>query len=204
MTEYSKSEAASESKQAANEIREGLGNVASEGKGRARSFLDEQKDTAAERAHGFADALRDTARELENRGEASSTAHYAERAAEGIDRLADTLSAKNLDGLLRDTQRFARRSPALFVGGCVVAGVLIGRFLRSSHPSEESGDSSGPHGAGNGQRGQRDWQSGERLAARSDHDPTRSRENPGYRTSPSDPGSTHRSQGGSPPSGGQS
>ena len=214
MTEYSKSgqgasDARSESKQAANEVREGIKDVSRETRDRARSFLDEQKDNAADRVHGFADALRETAREMQNKGgDASSTSRYAERAAEGIDRLADKLENNDVSGVMRDTQRFARRSPALFVGGSVVAGVLLGRFLRSSSDHDHrdrsrSKSQTSEHGYenefGNGRRGAT---SPSGLLASRENDPSRFPRDSSPRTSPTDPSSIRRTPG-TPPTGGQ-
>ncbi len=213
MTEQGKGSAGpggarSESKQAVDEVRAGLQSAASEGKERARSFLDDQKSVAADRAHGFAGALRDTARKLEDRGDDSSVSHYAERAAEGIDRFADTIREKDVSSVMREAERFARSSPGLFVGGAVVAGILLGRFLRSSRPEPDApssgygsysgqGSSSAQHGGGSrssaGQGQDRGAESGTSRFGGS----------PGSTPSSTRSTTPPRSPGSSPPAGGQ-
>jgi hypothetical protein len=42
----------------------------------------------------------------------------------------------------------ARRSPALFVGGAVTAGLLLGRFLKSSGEREHDHDQDDEHDGG--------------------------------------------------------
>jgi hypothetical protein len=44
---------------------------------------------------------------------------------------------KDVNEMLRDVQQFARRQPALFIGGSFAAGLLAARFLRSSHGQDE-------------------------------------------------------------------
>lgn len=57
------------------------------------------------------------------------------RAADQVDRMADYLRRQDMNGLLRDVQRAARNHPEIFLGGALVCGILVGRFLRSSTPS---------------------------------------------------------------------
>src|SRR5205814_1093360 len=79
---------------------------------------------------GLAHALRGAARDL---GEGNgSGAVLAERAADGMERVAESLQKRDLDGVIAEVQEFARRSPALFVGGAVTAGFVLARFLKSS------------------------------------------------------------------------
>lgn len=101
-----------------------------EAKERARSYFAEQKDAAASRLGGLAEVLRNSARDLDERGGAS--AGLADGAAERLERVAGSLRERDLDGLLDEVERFARRRPALFVGGAVAAGFLFIRFSKSS------------------------------------------------------------------------
>lgn len=139
------------------EAKEGL----REGREQVRSFLNERKSTAADQAHGFADALRETAQVLEEKGDGSPATHYVERAAEAIDSLAERVQHGDVDELLGETRRLAQRSPALFIGGAIVLGVLLGRLLRSSRSHEEVHDYDRgryrPNGGGGNRDGHR-WQ----------------------------------------------
>ena len=123
-------EARSELTGAADEVRAGAAEAARAGRERARSLFEEQKEAAAGRVHGFADALRTTARKLDEEGAGASG--VTKRAADGLDRLASSLRERDFESFLHEAEGFARRSPALFVGGTVTAGFLLARFLKSS------------------------------------------------------------------------
>jgi hypothetical protein len=95
------------------------------------TLVAQQKEQAAERLGGLAGALHDAAKQLEQK-DADGFGRYAHRAADQVDRAARYLRDKDLPSLLRDTEGFARRHPDLFLGGSLVAGVLLARFLKSS------------------------------------------------------------------------
>lgn len=44
----------------------------------------------------------------------------------------DSGTRRDIDALLRDARRFARRHPALVIGGSIAAGIAVARFLRKS------------------------------------------------------------------------
>lgn len=97
-----------------------------------------QKEQAAERLGGLAGALHDAARQLEQK-DADGFGRYAHRAADQVDKASRYLRDKDLPTLVRDTEGFARRHPDLFLGGSLVAGVLLARFLKSSAEHGEPG-----------------------------------------------------------------
>jgi hypothetical protein len=53
--------------------------------------------------------------------------------------VARYLREKDLQGLTRDTETFARRHPELFLGGAFLAGMLAARFVKSSRPRAVEG-----------------------------------------------------------------
>jgi hypothetical protein len=122
----------------AHEARRAAHEMAQAGREQARSYIDEHRFTAAERIHGMAEALRSTARDLEGRDGQSS--RFTQGAAERADRFADLLREHDADSLLSEARAMARRSPELFVGGAVTAGLLLGRFLKSSGEREHDRD----------------------------------------------------------------
>jgi len=113
-------------KQAASEVVEGL-------KARVVDAADERKGTAAETLGTVAHALRGAAQNLQQ-GEVAALGTYAESAAQQLDKVAGYLRDKDLQGLTRDTETFARRHPEVFLGGAFLAGLLAARFLKSSRP----------------------------------------------------------------------
>lgn len=104
------------------------------------TFVDQQKKQAAERLGGLAGALHEAAKNLEQK-DAEGFGRYAHRAAEQVDRASRYLREKDLQGFVRDTETFARRHPDFFLGGSLVAGVLLARFLKSSAKEARGGDS---------------------------------------------------------------
>lgn len=103
--------------------------VLGEVKETAREKLGEQKGVAASGLAEFAGALRSAAHQVDQRN--PTVAHVAETAAERLERLARTLQSRDLDGIVRETESFARREPMVFVGAAVVAGFLAIRLLKT-------------------------------------------------------------------------
>lgn len=107
----------------------------------ARSKFSEQQHSAARSLGDFAGALRNTAQQMES-GQHRNTARFTRTAADGLEQLSGMLSNKDLDGMLRDAESFARRRPAAFFGTAVLAGFLAVRFLKSSNGSRPMQDES--------------------------------------------------------------
>lgn len=112
-----------------------------------RSSLTEQKDGAASSLGSFAGALRKAAQE--SGGEGQGVGRMAEWAAEGLERVSSTLRSKDLDGMLREVQSFARQQPVAFFAAAVAAGFLATRFLKAGTQDESSSQA-----AQRGQRGE--------------------------------------------------
>jgi hypothetical protein len=106
-------------------------------KERASEQLSNQKGRATDGLDAIANAVRRTTEELRE-DQHDTLAHYVDRAAAQLEQWATTIRNKDLDELLTETKRLARRQPALFIGGSFVAGLLVARFLKSS--SDESRD----------------------------------------------------------------
>jgi hypothetical protein len=79
---------------------------------------------------------------------------YVEQAADAVNRWAETINDRGFDGLLDDLRSLGRRRPGAFLGGALLAGVLVGRFGRNV--AQEVGDddrSALPGGTGAPARG---------------------------------------------------
>ena len=113
--------------------------VAGKVKERVALTVEQRKEDASGGLRQIAQALHDVSRSLDQNG-LSGVSHLSDRAAGQVERTADYLRRRDFDGLLRDTRDMARRHPELFVGGALLAGVLLGRFLRSSTPEPENED----------------------------------------------------------------
>lgn len=62
----------------------------------------------------------------------SALGGYADQAAEKIEEVAARLRTRNIEQLAGDLGDLARRRPAVFVGAGLAAGLLAGRFMKSS------------------------------------------------------------------------
>lgn len=96
----------------------------------ARSRLDEEKQSAAAGMDDVAHALRDAA---QRRGEGQDNfARLSSSAADGLERLSETLRNKDVSSMLRDVDNFARSQPMAFFGLAVVAGFVGVRMIKAS------------------------------------------------------------------------
>jgi hypothetical protein len=98
---------------------------------RARSAADEQKNVAAERVGGVARALRVASDDLHDQGQ-SLVAGYSRQVAEGLESMAQSLSRRSLGDLVKGVEGFARERPVAVLGGAMVAGFALARFMKSS------------------------------------------------------------------------
>ena len=110
-------------------------------KARAATQLGTQKDRASEGIGTLAQAVRHTTERLREE-QHDTVAQYVDKAAEQLERWSNGLRGKDVSELLDETQRFARRRPALFVGGSFALGLLVARFLKSSRENS-TGDYAG-------------------------------------------------------------
>jgi hypothetical protein len=84
--------------------------------------------------HDVSDALRDASNTLRER-EDSRAAAYVTGAADGLERASRYLEGRTPDQIAGEAGDIVRRHPALVLGGLLVAGLLVGRFLRASAPA---------------------------------------------------------------------
>jgi hypothetical protein len=106
-------------------------------KERGRSVADEQKNHLGERIHGYSSAVRRSAQQLRE-GEDPNIAHYAEAIADKIDQAADYVQSRDPGMILRDVENAARRRPEIFLGGMLLAGLVLGRFLKASNQRDDT------------------------------------------------------------------
>lgn len=147
-------------KESGERIKGDLQHLTAEARERGRDLLQQQRQSAADNLGGMAEALRDTARHLEH-DQQPNTARYVQRAADTVNHFADVLRTKDVRSMLNEVQNYARQHPGAFIGGSVLAGFLMVRFLKSS--SQESG------GAGFGETSQWAGSAGAQGRAESDY-----------------------------------
>lgn len=97
--------------------------------------LSRQKTNASGALDDVSDALHETSRSFRDH-ERDAFARYADSAADQVDQLNAAIRDRTVGEMLDEAQRFARRDPALFLGGAFLVGVLGARFLKASSPEE--------------------------------------------------------------------
>jgi hypothetical protein len=132
-----KSNAMAGARELKDELTHLAGGVAGEAKKTAESNLSAGKDRAAAALSSVANAVRRTGEHLRDDDQVP-VANYFDKAAHQVDVASDYLQSRSFDQVIGDVERFARREPALFLGGAFVAGLIGGRFLKSSHPQAAS------------------------------------------------------------------
>ena len=111
------------------EAKQAVSQVADQAGEKIKNELDTKKGFAVDKATEMASKLRDTKDALKDVGPLPD---LADQAADQIERLAEYVQNRNLGDLVREVERFARREPAIFLGVSFAAGLLGGRFLKSS------------------------------------------------------------------------
>lgn len=113
------------------QAREWTGELANRGGEQVKSQLANQKHEAAQRLMPVQTALRETAQQLRKQDQ-RSMGQYADKAADGVDRVSNYLRDTDVDEMTEEVRYFARRSPAVFLSGAAALGFLATRFLKSS------------------------------------------------------------------------
>jgi hypothetical protein len=125
------------------QMKETATRMAEEARQRGKGFLEEQKSTAADSLQRFASILHETGERLED--DQPTFSQFFHSGADSLDRFAGILRERDTDSMFNEFQDFARRQPALLLGGAVAAGFFLSRVLKSSshrHESEYVGRSS--------------------------------------------------------------
>lgn len=105
---------------------------------KAKSSLEQRKGEFSTGLKTVAESVRQMGGELQKNNEPNPvtdlTSQYTGKAAGAIEQVANYFERKDLRAIMRDTQDFARRNPAIFFGTAFALGVLAARFLKSSPP----------------------------------------------------------------------
>lgn len=125
-----------------------------EAAGTVRGIKDMAKEQAehfsedvGQRTHAIAEAVRSAGETL--RGQEDWMADATLSLSRNLESLSQAIRERGFDGIRRDAERFARERPVLFIGAAVMAGLALGRVLRSSPDTPEPGVyGAASHGAG--------------------------------------------------------
>ncbi len=105
------------------------------------------RDRAAHKVDNAANAAEAAAAEFDYD---SIQARAAHQVADQVQQLSERLRSTDLNSVTRDVSAFARKNPALFIGGAALLGFAATRFLKARDPNsrQHSGENSDPWGAG--------------------------------------------------------
>ena len=93
-----------------------------------------QQDISANMA-AFGGALRAASEHLANSDQRAASKFVLE-AAGGIERLSSSLKNKPFEEVLGEVRSFGRQNSGALIAGSVLAGLALGRFIKSSTPDE--------------------------------------------------------------------
>jgi len=100
----------------------------------ATTRADQQREFVAGGVRSVAGAFRRMGDGGDNGPFAAYTAEFGHKVADQVERAADYLRTRDVRNILSDAENYARRSPAVFLGGAFLLGLAASRFLKSSRP----------------------------------------------------------------------
>ena len=152
--------AASAGREAAGKAKRAGRGALSQAREEVARVAGEQKDNAADRIGSYSSAFRESVKSIEQ--EDPNVAYFANQAADQIESVASYIRDSDFNRLRRDAEGLARRHPALFMGGMLVAGLVLGNLAKASgqalreagQENEENGGSEAGLGGADYARGQ--------------------------------------------------
>jgi hypothetical protein len=141
------SDPTSPTSQVAEQMKQSASQVTEQAKQTATSQIATRKDQAAQGLSAVSSSVRQMGDNLRQNEQTSGYAQYVTQAADQIDRFSGYLQNHEPRQLVSDAESWARRNPALFLGGAFALGLLASRFLKS--------------GMGGQSQSSRSWQSGQ-------------------------------------------
>lgn len=96
---------------------------------RATTQLATQKDLLSSGLGNVATAARQSTQVLRDR-QHDAIAQYVDRAADGLDRFSAKLRERDVNEIMADVGRAAKKQPALFVGTAVALGIIGARLVQ--------------------------------------------------------------------------
>jgi len=108
-------------------------------------------DVAGSQMSRAGDVLQSVAQAIRSTGdqprqEQPQVAGFADTAASQVDRFAGRIRTSSPGDMIAEAEQFARRQPAVFLGGALLLGAIAARFLKAS-PQAGSGMSAGYRGS---------------------------------------------------------
>lgn len=107
-----------------------LGEIGAPVKDKALEMASQQKDAGAEQLQATARAIHGAGRELESA--MPQVAGYVHELGQRVEQLASDLRGDSVDELISRLVTFARNQPAVLLGGALLTGFALSRFVKSS------------------------------------------------------------------------
>jgi hypothetical protein len=124
------------------QIKSGAQSMTEDMQARGSEFVQQQKSQAAAGVSHFSAALRDAAGRLHREND-HNIAGYIDAVADRVDQAARYLEERDPREILDSLRNTARRHPELFLGGMLVGGFALARFLRASDRARRLEDNGG-------------------------------------------------------------
>lgn len=116
----------------ANQVQQAASDVANKAENTAHVVLKGQRSNAAQNLNAVSSAVNQVSQQLSQNDQTAPFAGVMGAAADQIQNVAGYLEHHNVQQIVDEVRDFARREPALFLGGAFLAGLLAARFLKAS------------------------------------------------------------------------
>lgn len=131
-----------------SEARSTVQELADTARASAEAQAERQQKAAAGELGNLAKALRKTADEVEGQSYLPLD-RFARQAAEKLDDLSESLRGSDVRSVIHQLETYTRDQPGVVLGGAIISGFLLARFMRAS---TESGNQYGRSNTSSGAR----------------------------------------------------
>ena len=129
-TDYESAGSSSPIKETATDLQETASGLLDQAGRTAQTQASKTMTTAGDTLDSVAQAVRDAGSGI--RDQQPQIAEFAETAATQVEKAAEYLRVHDANDLIDEASRFARQQPMVLVGGALLAGLAVGRLLKSS------------------------------------------------------------------------
>jgi hypothetical protein len=124
--------------EAREKARQAAGNAQQKISEQLRSKVDSSRTRAADALGSVASALSQSGEQLRSENQ-EMPSDYIGRAGDQIRRASDYLRSTSTDEMVRNAEGYARRQPAVFLGGAFLLGFLAARLVKSGQETNMGG-----------------------------------------------------------------
>ncbi len=114
-----------------DQAKEAVSQVADQAQSKVKSRLGEGKDRVADNIDHVVTALRQSSEKIQGQDN-DMIGRYVGTAANKLNDISNYVRHNDVDQIVREVEGFARREPAIALGGAFAVGLILARFLKSS------------------------------------------------------------------------